>query len=60
MSTRAELVEKYKKLQKDLAAAQEKTKNKLLEKEQARAEFDKTEKYQKNLESIAQLVGEVI
>jgi len=33
MSSRAELVEKYKKLQKDLAAAQEKTKNKLLEKE---------------------------
>lgn len=54
------LVENYKKKQKDLAAAQEKSKAKVLEKETAKAEFEKTEKYLKNLECIAQLVGEVL
>ena len=60
MPTRAELVDQYKQRQKDLAAAQEKNKAKILEKEAAVEEFKKTEKYLKNLECIAQLVGEVL
>ena len=60
MPTRPELVEQYKQRQKDLAAAQEKNKAKVLEKEAASEEFNKTEKYLKNLECIAQLVGEVL
>lgn len=60
MPTRAELVDQYKQRQKDLAAAQEKNKAKILEKEAAAEEFKKTEKYLKNLECIAQLVGEVL
>jgi len=60
MTDRASLIENYKRKQKDLAAAQEKTKAKVQEKEEAKKEFDKTEKYLKNLECIAQLVGEVL
>ena len=60
MTDRASLIEDYKRKQKDLAAAQEKTKGKVQEKEEAKKEFDKTEKYLKNLECIAQLVGEVL
>ena len=60
MTDRAALIENYKRKQKDLAAAQEKTKTKVLEKETAKTEFEKTEKYLKNLECIAQLVGEVL
>lgn len=43
-----------------MASAQEKLKAKALEREQSKIEFDKTEKYLKNLESIAHLVGEVL
>jgi len=53
MTSRAALIENYKQKQKDLAAAQEKNKAKVLEKEQAQVEFQKTEKYLKNLECIA-------
>ena len=60
MTSRAELIENYKQKQKDLASAQEKNKAKILEKENASVEFQKTEKYLKNLECIAQLVGEVL
>jgi 26S proteasome regulatory subunit T4 len=60
MSTRTELVEQYKQRQKDMSAAQEKAKSQVLTKETAKVEFEKTEKYLKNLECIAQLVGEVL
>ena len=60
MTSRAELIENYKQKQKDLASSQEKNKAKILEKENAQVEFQKTEKYLKNLECIAQLVGEVL
>lgn len=60
MTDRAALIEQYKQKQKDLAAVQEKNKAKLLEKAAAKDEFEKTEKYLKNLECIAQLVGEVL
>ena len=53
MTDRNTLVETYKKRQKDLAEAQEKLKAQVLKKEEARSEFDKTEKYLKNLECIA-------
>lgn len=57
---RAKLVESYKQKQKDLAAQQEKLKSKILEKEDLKDKYEKTEKYLKNLECIAQLVGEVL
>lgn len=60
MTDRNTLIENYKQKQKDLAAIQEQNKAKLLEKAQAKDEFEKTEKYLKNLECIAQLVGEVL
>jgi phage regulator Rha-like protein len=53
MTDRTALVEKYKQMQKDLAAQQEKTKTQVLKKETAKIEFSKTEKYLKNLECIA-------
>ena len=53
MTDRATLVETYKQRQKDLAAAQEKSKGQVLKKENAKVEFAKTEKYLKNLECIA-------
>lgn len=43
-----------------MAAAQERTKAKVNERDAAKLEFEKTEKYLKNLECIAQLVGEVL
>lgn len=60
MTDRTALVEQYKQRQKDLAAAQEKAKAQVLLKDNNKVEFGKTEKYLKNLESIAQLVGEVL
>lgn len=60
MTDRNTIVETYKKRQKDLADAQERLKSQVLKKEEAKTEFDKTEKYLKNLECIAQLVGEVL
>lgn len=53
MTDRAALVEQYKQRQKDLAAAQEKAKAQVLVKENSKNEFNKTEKYLKNLECIA-------
>ena len=43
-----------------MAAAQEKTKAQQIKRDEARVEFGKTEKYLKNLECIAHLIGEVI
>ena len=60
MADRTALVEQYKQRQKDLASAQERAKAQVLKKETAKNEFHKTEKYLKNLECIAQLVGEVL
>jgi hypothetical protein len=60
MTDRAALIASYRQKHKDLAAIQEQNKTKLLEKAGARDEFEKTEKYLKNLECIAQLVGEVL
>merc|ERR1719446_1362911 len=60
MTDRATLIANYKAKQKDLATIQEQNKAKVLEKEAAADEFKKTEKYLKNLECIAQLVGEVL
>ena len=60
MTDRATIIENYKQKQKDLAAAQERTKAKVNERDAAKLEFEKTEKYLKNLECIAQLVGEVL
>ena len=54
------MIASYRQKHKDLAAIQEQNKAKLLEKAGARDEFEKTEKYLKNLECIAQLVGEVL
>ena len=58
--TREQLIEKYKQRQKDLAQAQEKAKAQVLIKEDTKKEYDKTEKFLKNLDTIAQLVGEVL
>ena len=60
MTDRATLIENYKQKQKDLASAQERTKAKVNERDSGKVEFEKTEKYLKNLECIAQLVGEVL
>lgn len=60
MTDRAALVETYKQRQKDLSAAQERVKAQQQKRDAAHAEFQKTEKYLKNLECIAQLVGEVL
>ena len=54
------MIASYRQKHKDLAAIQEQNKTKLLEKAGARDVFEKTEKYLKNLECIAQLVGEVL
>ena len=54
------MIASYRQKHKDLAVIQEQNKTKLLEKAGARDEFEKTEKYLKNLECIAQLVGEVL
>ena len=60
MTDRATLIENYKQKQKDLASAQERTKAKVNERDSGKVEFEKTEKYLKNLECIAELVGEVL
>jgi 26S proteasome regulatory subunit T4 len=60
MTDRLALVEKYKQRQKDVAASQEKTKAQILIREESKKEFEKTEKFLKNLDTIAQLVGEVL
>ena len=60
MTDRAALVEKYKQRQKDVAASQEKTKAQILIRENEKKEFEKTEKFLKNLDTIALLVGEVL
>ena len=60
MTDRATLIENYKQKQKDLASTQERTKAKVNERDSGKVEFEKTEKYLKNLECIAQLVGEVL
>ena len=60
MTDRAALIETYKQRQKDLSAAQERVKAQQQKKDAAQLEFQKTEKYLKNLECIAQLVGEVL
>jgi hypothetical protein len=43
-----------------LAETEERLKSKILEREKAKDEYEKTEKYLKNLDCVAQLVGEVI
>ena len=45
---------------KVLAETEERLKSKILEREKANDECEKTEKYLKNLDCVAQLVGEVI
>lgn len=60
MTDRASLIASYRAKHRDLAAIQEQNKAKILEKAKARDEYEKTEKYLKNLECIAQLVGEVL
>ena len=53
MTDRATIIENYKQKQKDLASSQERTKAKVNERDAAKVEFEKTEKYVKNLECIA-------
>ena len=60
MTDRAKLIEEYKKTQKVLSETEERLKSKILEREKAKDDYEKTEKYLKNLDCVAQLVGEVI
>lgn len=61
MSTdRATLVANYIQRQKDVAAIKERHQKMLNEKDEKRKMVDRTENYLKNIESIGQLIGEVI
>jgi hypothetical protein len=53
MDSRESLIQEYLSRQRELKAAEARTKAKVSEKEAAKIEFDKTEKYLKNLECIA-------
>jgi 26S proteasome regulatory subunit T4 len=60
MTDRDALIRTYIQRQKDHSEMQEKVKNMKLQIEEKRKMFDRTENYLKNIESIGQLVGEVI
>ena len=60
MTDREALIRTYVLRQKEHSDMQERTKNMKLQIDEKRKTFDKTENYLKNIESIGQLVGEVI
>ncbi len=60
MTDREALIRTYIQRQKDHSEMQEKVKNMKLQIEEKRKMFDRTENYLKSIESIGQLVGEVI
>jgi 26S proteasome regulatory subunit T4 len=60
MTDRDALIRTFIQRQKEHSDMQERVKNMKLQIEEKRKTFDKTENYLKNIESIGQLVGEVI
>jgi 26S proteasome regulatory subunit T4 len=60
MTDREALVRTYIQRQKDNSDVQERVKNIRLQIEEKRKTYDRTENYLKSIESIGQLVGEVI
>ena len=60
MTDREALVRTYIQRQKDNSDVQERVKNNKLQIEEKRKTYEKTENYLKSIESIGQLVGEVI
>ena len=60
MTDRENLIRIYVQRQKEHSDMQERVKNMKLQIEEKRKTYDKTENYLKNIESIGQLVGEVI
>ena len=60
MQSREQLINTYIQRQRDLLNLEERNKLEVEERENSKIEFEKTEKYLKNLECIAQLIGEVL
>lgn len=60
MTDRETLIRTYVQRQKEHSDMQERVKNMKLQIDEKRKTYDKTENYLKNIESIGQLVGEVI